>query len=220
MAVPPMLIAGAAQGLGQLITGISQRRQARKLKPSTYIPPSLQEAVGSARSRAQATRYAGQGEDERSVRQATQTAMGNVQKSTSSSATALNAAASLAGREQAGMRNISQRAMQNRERQQQIFESALKQRANVEAQNRRQYEAAKSALRGASMQNTSKGLGNFGMAAGLAGDKFLSSRDGGGVTADTSSMMPQTSGLNDSFYNMFNQKNNRVNSFMQGLGNF
>jgi hypothetical protein len=180
MPVTALVIGGAVQGGAKIAQGIKQKKMAKRLKESTYIPPALLEAESKARKEANATRYAGQEVDEANIAQASATAVSNVNKAATNSADALNMGAAIVGSEQKQKMQLGKILQQSKIRGKEIQRETLYKKAQAQARNRAAYEAAKSALTGASIQNTYSGVSDIGGAAAAFGSaNFL----GGGNKA-------------------------------------
>jgi len=180
------LAAGAAlQGGAKIAQGISQKKRAKRLKESTYIPPALLEAEAQARKQANATRYAGQEVDEANIAQASATAVSNVNKAATNSADALNMGAAIVGSEQKQKQQLGKTLQMFKQRGQDNVRQTLYQKAQVQARNRASYEAAKSALTGASIQNIYGGVSDFGgAAASYFGNSNFMPKGSGGTPKD------------------------------------
>lgn len=176
--VPVPLLVGLGTGLFQAAAAGRQRRQARRMQPSSFIPPALREAEGSASREAMATRYPGQDVDEANVRQTATDAFHNVARSSSSPSATVNAASRLAGFQQREMRRIGAEARRFRANATDRLRQIQLRKAGVQAENRRQFEAAKSALRGASSQNLFNAISSIG--AGAVVSHLEGGRGGGG----------------------------------------
>lgn len=150
----PVIAAGASliDPLSRLFTGLKQKKMARKIKPSKFIPPSLQDATSQARTAAYSSRSLDQGVAEAELRkqQANQNYVIGQQGTT---AQRLAATASLGNNFTDRMMQLMAQGRNERYGRIQNYENQLLNKANVEMENQRVYEGAKSALRGASMQN-------------------------------------------------------------------
>lgn len=160
----PMLIGGATAAF-QALQAARQSRQARKLRPSSFIPPALREAEDSARREAMSTRFPGQAEEEAGLRQTVADTFHNVARSSTSPATTLNAASRLSAFEQRARREMGAEARRFRAGATDRLRQIQLRRAGIQAENRRQFEAARSALRGASQQNLFNALSSLGAGA-------------------------------------------------------
>lgn len=157
-----LAIGAGVQGVAKIAQGISQKRKAKKLKESTFIPPALLEAERLARNQENTTRYAGQDVDENNIRQATATGISNVNKAATSSADALNMGSAIVGREQNQMRQLGKTLQMYKEQGRQSRRQALREKAYAQARNKQTFEEAKSALTGASIQNIYGGISDIG----------------------------------------------------------
>lgn len=183
MADPISLGMMAAPAIAQLITGASQKKKAKNLQASTYIPPALRRKISDLNIRANAGRYAGQDVDEANVRKNVADAMASVKEGTSSSSNILNAASLLNEQANQAFQNIGARAEQVRERRQDDLNRALTEKSGVQMENQRRFQAAKGALSGAGDQNIFNALSNL-SSAGL-----LSSVGGGTGGAGAGNMI-------------------------------
>ncbi len=158
MPIPLMLLAAAASAAPKLIEGIKQRRKAKKLKVSNYLPPSLKAASEEARREATASRYAGQDVDEANLRQNVTDTFHNVAKSSSSPNALLNAASQLSGAQTRGNQQIGQNLHRFKQNAKDIYRNLELQKAEQQKENYNQFLGAKSALKGAAKQNIYGGI--------------------------------------------------------------
>lgn len=185
MPVTALAIGGALQGTAKIAQGVQQKKMAKRLKESTYIPPALLEAEAKARKEANATRYAGQEVDEANLSQASATAVSNVNKAATNSGDALNMGAAIVGSEQRQKMQLGKTLQQFKQRGKEMQRQTLYQKAQAQARNRAAYEAAKSALTGASIQNTYSGVSDVGgAAASYFGNGSFMPKSSGGTSKD------------------------------------
>lgn len=174
--------------VGQVISGIGQALSARRmrkdqekvlknLQESNFISPALLQAEAAASKDLNATRYAGQDQDEARIRQSSSNAFDNVSRATTSSTNLVNAAMGIQGNQNRAMAGVGQRLQQVKEGQRGRWTNLLLQKAGQQLSNRRQYEGTKSALQGAIMQNRARqtnALWNAGAGVADAAEAYFS----------------------------------------------
>ena len=176
--------------IGQIISSIGegitanrmakeQKKALKNLKESDYIAPGLLQAAAGAEKRANASRYEGQDIDEANIKQASATAFNNTAKATTSSTNLLNSAMGIQAAENKAMDNVSSTLQQFKRGNQKDFNNLLLDKADAQLGNRRQYEATKSSLQGAIMQNKAKRNNAWWNAAGGIADTATSFATGG-----------------------------------------
>jgi len=169
MPIPIALGLAAAQGIYQGIKGLRQKRQAKKLKESTYIPEELLMNRDLAQQQAYSRRAPGQGQAEENNRRAMANRIANAQKSFGGDANKMAAITSAATAQNIDA-NAKTQAMG-----QQFSENAFGRLSNAnmgiaeqKRQNRSEYVQTKNALQASGDQNIFSGIGNI-ASAGLAG---------------------------------------------------
>ena len=152
---------GALIGLGtaaySLYKGHQQRKKARQLKNSNYVPPSVQEAVANSRMAASGTspEYL---RGQQKLRLSTQNTVNNARRVGGSAGQIQQAVADSDAREKEAVKDleVSDAAYRNNNR------LALNQQLGIQGQYEKEsydnYNAAKSALLGAAEQNTYNGI--------------------------------------------------------------
>lgn len=158
MPIPIVLALGAAQGLFQGISAISQKRKANKLKASTFEPPALTEEANIARTQANASRYAGQDIDEENLRQSGADSVSNAERAATSSGQLLNVGSKISKQTDRGFRNIARQGEAFRQNALDKYRGVLRSKAQNQLNNQNQFQAAKSALIGSSNQNAYNAL--------------------------------------------------------------
>lgn len=152
-------VGGAAVvgGVGKAVSANSLANKQRKalddLKESNYIAPGLLQATDLAQKRANATKYAGQDQDQEALQRNAANAFNNVSRGTTSGVNLTNAAMQIQGNQNQGAQSISRNLQNFNQQGQRDFTSMLIQQANQQNKNREQYLSAKSALQGAIMNN-------------------------------------------------------------------
>lgn len=174
----------AAPAISQMIQGSKQRKKARDLNVSTYIPPALRRKISDLTMMSKAGRYAGQDVDEANVRKNVADAMASVREGTSSSANILNAASLLNEQANQAFQNIGARAEQVRERRLADLNMARSEKSGVQMENQRRFQAAKGALEGAGSQNMFNALSNLAAIGVLARGGRGSGQENSAITPD------------------------------------
>lgn len=160
----PLLISAGMAGY-QLYQAHQQKKEAEKMKPSNYVPPSVNEAVTSARMQNNAT-------------MGPATARG-LQRLMRSSANSIEAQKRLGGSQNAIMQSVSDAETNEKAAlkdlsvadaafkvdNQRNLQGLLMQKGGMERMAYDDYNSAKSALIGASKQNTYNAISGFGEAA-------------------------------------------------------
>jgi hypothetical protein len=162
------LLSGGAKLLGGLGKGLTansmvkdQKRALKNLKMDNYISPALTQALGNSQKRLNATMYAGQDIDQANIEKSSANAFNNVQRATTSSTNLLNAAMGIQGAENQQKQGLQRNLAAFKDGANRDFTGLLIQKAGVQDANRRQYQAAKSALQGSIMQNKAIGKNAF-----------------------------------------------------------
>ena len=174
------LVSSVGEGFTARWLAKQQQKELNSLKESDYIAPGLLQAEALANKNANATRYAGQDIDEANIRQNSANAMSNVSRGTTSGTNVVNAALGIQGNENRAFQGVSKTLQNFKDRNQANWTRLLLQKANAQMGNRRQYEASKSALQGAIMQNKARQRNAFWNAGGSALDSGLAFAAGGG----------------------------------------
>lgn len=159
-------IATSAAGTNQTILGLYQLNRAKKLKKDSYIPPSLQQNIAEAETLAGKTRYTGQSYDEARTKEASANALGAAKEATNSSANLLNAASVIQRNEDKSINAIGEKALKFQEVNRNNASNLRGMRANIEMENMKRFWAAKSALKGAGIQNFMQGQASIHQGAG------------------------------------------------------
>ncbi len=169
MPIPIALGLAAAQGIYQGIKGIRQKRQAKKLKESTFIPEELLMNRDLAMQQAYSRRAPGQGQAEENNRRAMANQIASAQRSFGGDANKMAAVSSAATAQ-----NIDANA-RTQAMGQQFSENAFGRLSNAnmgiaqqKRQNRSEYIQTKNALQASGDQNIFSGIGNI-ASAGIAG---------------------------------------------------
>lgn len=160
--VDPLTAFGLGVGALKTLGGLFQRNKAKKLKESDQISPELAKAEAEANQLANATKAPGQAQEEANVRQSTSRAISDAKKVAGGANEILNYASAAQGTENKAMRDVSRRALLYRDQARKNRAAIRQQIASQRAANRQQFQAAKSALLGASNQNIFGGLTDMG----------------------------------------------------------
>jgi hypothetical protein len=163
------VVAGASaliKPISQMIAGAKQKKWAKNLKESKYIPQELMDSMNLTKQGAYSNRSFNQGVDEANLRKGTAGTRYAASQSSGSSAQKL---AGVAASETSYLNRL--KALREKGRNERLdrvdkYTDASRDVASVKLVNRRRYEAAKSALLGASMQNIYGGIGSMGNAIG------------------------------------------------------
>ncbi len=169
MPFPIALGLAAAQGIYQGIKGIRQKRQAKKLKESTFIPPELLMNRNLAMQQAYSRRAPGQGNAEQlnsrvlanQIAAGQRSAGGDANKMAAITAAAAGQANDANARTQAAGQQFSENAFGR-------LSNANIAVAGQKRQNRSEYLQTKNALQASGDQNIFSGIGNI-ASAGIAG---------------------------------------------------
>lgn len=164
----PLLLAGSLLAGGKIFGGLRQNRMASQLKPSNYIPPALKKNQAELEMMSGATKYPGQSQDEERIKQGTSETISRMSKAAGSASELLNTASAAQSNENRAFRDVSQRALLWKDAIRNNLRNTRGQIANIQQQNRQQYLAAKSALRGAANQNIFGGVSDLVTGLGLA----------------------------------------------------
>jgi hypothetical protein len=179
----PLTIFGLATGGLKTIAGLFQKNKAKKLKESNYIPPALKEAETEAKILSNASTAPGQQAEEEAIKQGTSQYLSNVSKTGASANEMQNFAGAAIGNENKLKRDIARRTLLWKD-QQRSNRNAIRGRiGQQQSENRRQFQAAKSALTGAGNQNLFSGLSDIGgsLAFGLSKNKSPYNSDYGTI---------------------------------------
>jgi hypothetical protein len=200
-AINPLLFVPAA---AQLFSGIRQNRMAKDLEPSNYIPPALLEAENSQRRAANATSLPGQEGINEQIRISSAASNEAVRRGSKDSATVLEKIQEQEAMNQATQRNMSIQLENYRDQKEEDLNRTLVQKAGVQEQNQRQYEEAKSALKGAAGQNIYNALTGAAQAA-ILGKYFENEggakHDGTAYAGPTLTTQPVTTGYKNPYLN-------------------
>lgn len=169
MAFPVALALAAGQGIYQGIKGIRQKRQAKKLKESKWIPEELLMNRDLAKQQAYSRRAPGQAQAEENVRRTQANTIAAAQRSAGGDANKLAAIASgAAGQSNDANARISAQGQEFSENAFGRLGYANTAIAGQKRQNRAEYLEAKNALNAAGDQNIFNSIGNL-ASAGIAG---------------------------------------------------
>lgn len=169
MAFPVALALAAGQGIYQGIKGIRQKRQAKKLKESKWIPEELLMNRDLAKQQAYSRRAPGQAQAEENVRRTQANTIAAAQRSAGGDANKLAAIASgAAGQSNDANARISAQGQEFSENAFGRLGYANTAIAGQKRQNRSEYLEAKNALNAAGDQNIFNSIGNL-ASAGIAG---------------------------------------------------
>jgi len=164
----------------------TQEKELKNLKESNFISPALLQAEAMAARNANTTRYVGQDQDEANIRQSSATAFDNTSRATTSGSNLVNAAMGIQANQNKAMQNVAQTGQRVRQANMGGWTNLLLQKAGQQLNNRRQFEASASALRGAIMQNRAKQTNALWNGAAAVADDingFFKTMYGGGLTS-------------------------------------
>lgn len=137
---------------------IAQRNKANNLQQSNYIPPSVQNAVANARLNAGATEAPGQDQALSRIRTSTANSILNAKKTASNAAQLSSSVGESEGREKQDLQGLTANNQAFQFRNRQDLMKWLGIRGEYEQSNYDKFNAAKSALIGASNQNAFNAL--------------------------------------------------------------
>ena len=174
------LIGGVGKKIAADNFADKQRNALKNLKESQFISPALLDAIGGAQKRKDATMYAGQDIDQANIQRSANNAYSNLARGTTSSTNLVNGAMAIQGQQNIANQGLQRNLAQFKDQANRDFTSLLLQKANAQAGNRRQYEASKSALQGAIMQNEAQGDNALWNGVSQVGGSLLGTAMGGG----------------------------------------
>ncbi len=157
--IAPLVLPAIAAGMGlidplsKLLAGIKQKKMAKNLKKSNYIPEGLTTALSEGRQGAYSARGLDQGVEEAMLRKQQAGELYAGKQAAGSSAQKLAFASNVGGNFTDRMRQLQAQGRAGQHGRRQNYQNLLMGKANVELQNQRAYEGEKAALTGASMQN-------------------------------------------------------------------
>ena len=163
----PLAIAAAQAGYS-LYKGHQQRKKAKKLRETNYVPPALEESIASSRLAAAAS-GPGYNRGKEQLGQSTTNAVNALRRTGGSAGAIQQAVADADARQKEGIKDleVSDQAFKNQNRQtlnQQLGQKGMYQKESFDAMN-----AAKSALLGASEQNKYQAVQHGLTAASIVG---------------------------------------------------
>ncbi len=158
MALPTAL--ALAPALVQSVNAFTQSRRANRLEKNEFVPPSLDRSINIAESRASKSVAPGYNRAVETLNQVTANTVDNAKRASTNaaavqqmvSASDINAKKNIADLQAANEEFSDRSALQLQDR--------LVQRGEFEQYNEDQYQAARSALRGAAQQNTFNAITN------------------------------------------------------------
>lgn len=169
MAFPAALALAAGQGIYQGVKGLVQKRQAKKLKESTWIPEELLMNRDLAQQQAYSRRAPGQANAEENVRRMTANRIAAGQRSAGGDANKMAAIASGAvGQANDATARIAEGGARFSENAFGRISNANTAIAGQKRQNRAEYLDTKAALDASGDQNIFNSIGNI-SSAGIAG---------------------------------------------------
>lgn len=169
MAFPVALALAAGQGIYQGVKGLAQKRQARKLKESTWVPQELLMNRDLAMQQAYSRRAPGQGVAEENVRRNLSNRIAAGQRSAGGDANKMAAIASGAvGQANDATARIAEGGARFSENAFGRISNANTAIAGQKRQNRAEYIETKNALDASGDQNIFNSIGNI-ASAGIAG---------------------------------------------------
>jgi hypothetical protein len=156
----PALTSLATAGY-QYYQGARQKKMAAKLKPSNYVPPSVNEAVSNARIESNATSPIVTRGLER-LKTSTANSIENAKRVGGSAGAVQQAVVDADSREKEMTKDLSVKDAQYRAERKQELNQMLGIKGRYEKESMDAYNASKSALTGASMQNKYNAVTNLG----------------------------------------------------------
>ena len=171
-----LLTAGlsAIGGIGKIIQGFRQRKEAKNLKKSNFIPASMQEGLNRLKANASSMFLPGYGRAKENINQSTSNAIRAA--GSGSISDKLSAAQSANINENDALVDLETKGAQFQLGNEDRLNQGLNQKANVEMENERTFRATKQALLNSGSQNMFGGLtdlttvGTVGMSGGFGGD--------------------------------------------------
>jgi hypothetical protein len=161
MAAPVMALIALAQSGYQMYKSHQQKKKAEEMKDSRYVPPSVQQALASANS--EATQLSpGYSRSVEKIRQSSATSINNAKRIGGSSNQIQNMVNNVDAREKEAIKDVevSENAFKARARDN--VRGLMMTKGGFEKDSRDAYNAAKSALIGASEQNKYNAITNLG----------------------------------------------------------
>ena len=156
----PALI-GAGLAAYQMIQAAKQRKEAKNMKPSNYVPAAVREAEVSARMNANAQSPAAARGLER-IRQSTANTISSAKRVGGSAASVQQAVNDADAREKESLKDLQVADSQNQADNRQRLQDILMAKGNYQQQSQDAYNSAKSALIGAAQQNQYNAVTNLG----------------------------------------------------------
>lgn len=182
--VTAAIIAQGVQAGYQAVKGAQQKRQAKRLKPSTYIPPALQSQLAADKNRtAKSITKRQQLADKRINRMTAQTS-NRIAKTGGSAGNMIIGAAAADAQGKDAIQESEVIAESERERNRDKLSATKMSVARVQQKNQDEYEAAKSALLGAGDQNIFGGIKTAGSTAAFAAGAMSGDKPKGTIGDD------------------------------------
>lgn len=161
--VVPLLMAAGQAGY-QMYQGYKQNQEADKQQ--NYLPPGMVEAENLARTQANATRYAGQDQDETNIRRTTADTFQNIKTATTSSGELVNAASKLHGAQGRAMDGVAKTGQIFKQNSLDRYRQTQAQKAGLQMQSRMYAEN----LRGAASKNQYNAVNSLAGGIAMAGN--------------------------------------------------
>jgi len=137
----------------QFFQGIRQKQLAKNLKQDTYIPGALREAEARTRTRAGVTKLPGQDRAEEKIKSTTANTIAVTRRNAKDSTTVLEKTQQADAVSKAAVGDMNARVEGYKLKNEEKLNQVLSQKASYQKANKDQFDAAKSALEGASSQN-------------------------------------------------------------------
>lgn len=154
----------------QAATAYKQKRMAKNLKKSDYIPPALLESESLARNAANATQLPGQGRAEDNLDKATANTVSQARRTSNDSASVMEQVQAADAKTKQVVGDFGMKLADFKLDNQRNLQGVLSQKAQAEQANQDAYNAAKSALKGGSSVNAFNAVSNAASAGLMLGD--------------------------------------------------
>lgn len=173
----------SAAATAKIVQGIKQKRAAKDLKPSEYVPPGLLQNQKTAELQSNATSYPGQEADKAELDRNVANSIGFATRNLKSGSDILNLASAAETKRNNAVMDMSKRFQMFKLQSLNRLMGANAQVGNYEGNNYQQFLKTKQALLAAGDQNIYGGIsgGGAAVASGFGGTKNNSSSAGGDI---------------------------------------
>lgn len=154
----------------QGVQAAKQKKLAKNLKKSDYIPPGVLEAEAIARQQANATELPGQGRIEDNLEKQTANTLSAARRTSNDSASVMEQVQAADAKSKEVVGDLGVNLAEFKRKNQKDLQSTLERKGQYEKQNQDAYDAAKSALKGASSQNAFNAVSNAASAGLMLSD--------------------------------------------------